>query len=192
LLLAFFKFSGFCQERNGQVKNYVGFSYVTGSNYPNAFEFGYERTINLFKIKTGIGISIIPSYQYDPLSNISVVSPYKNYYKQNLVVFEATPYLFTSRKKEDSKGFFLRGGINAIPFHLKYDRKIDFYYWPPDTTNEKMDKYSLLFGLSGNLGYQFSLFGSKERGRIEIGGRTSLRMKEPGIFMLKVSAGICF
>jgi hypothetical protein len=184
-LLSLYNFSCFCQQENKGMKNFVSLSYVSGSNDPGAFEISYERMVNPFKIKTGIGVSILPAYQYDPFSSISVFSIHKKYYKQNLAVFEATPYLFTSRKKEENKGPYLRGGMNAIPFHLKYDRKIN------DTSNEKIDKYIMVFGLTGGIGYQFSLFKNK-RGRIEFGGRTSLFRDEPEIIMFKMSAGINF
>jgi hypothetical protein len=155
-----------------------------GSNDPNAFEFGYERTINLFKIKTGIGLFVLPSYQYDPFSSMSVFSVHKKYYKQNLMVIEATPYLFTGKKKDQDEGLFVRGGIHVIPFHLKYDKKVN-------EVIEKTDKYLLVFGLGGGGGYQFYLFGNK-KGRIEIGGRTSVFRNEPEIIMFNVSAGFNF
>lgn len=157
---------------------------MAGSNDPNTFEFGYERTINLFKIKTGIGLSALPSYQYDPFSSMSVFSVHKKYYKQTLVVIEAAPYLFTSKKKEENKGLYLRGGINVIPFYLKYDRKVNEII-------ERTDKYAMAFGLSGSLGRQFSFF-RNTRGRVELGGRTSLFRDEPEIIMVKVSAGLVF
>lgn len=183
-LLSFYNLSCFCQSKDKAAKSYVGLSYVTGSNDPNSFEFGYEHTVNMFKIKTGIGVSILPGYQYDPFSSMSVFSIHKKYYKQNLVVFDATPYLFTSKKKEENKGLYLRGGINAIPFHLKYDRKVNEII-------ERTDMFIMVFGLGGGLGHQFFLF-RNTRGRIELGGRTSLFRNEPEIIMFKISVGINF
>lgn len=183
-LLSLYNFSCFCQQENKGMKNYVGISYVSGSNDPGAFEISYERMVNLFKVKTGIGVSLLPAYQYDPFSSISVFSIHKKYYRQNLVVFEATPYLFTSRKKEENKGPYLRGGINVIPFHLKYDRKVN-------ETIVKTDKHIMVVGLGGGMGYQFSLYRNKS-GRLEIGGRTSLFRGEPEIVMFKISAGMNF
>lgn len=122
LVLFLYNFPCFCQQGRQEAKNYVGISYVDGSNDPGAYEFNYERLVNLLYIKTGLRFSLIPKYQFDEFAPEGIPAVFRNYSKQNLMTFEVTPYLFTGRKREEGKGFFLRAGPFITPFHLKYDK----------------------------------------------------------------------
>lgn len=177
----------FCQKGFITSKNYIAAAYSPGLSNLGCFEFGYERMITVLKIQTGLKISFIPSYQYDPVSNISVLSEYKNYYKQNLLVFETAPYLFIGKSKKNT-GFYLKGGLNIIPFRLKYDYK---RIPPADTIiSERTDKYKMLFGFTGSAGFQFPLFKYKKSGRIELGSRFAGFGHEPHVIMFMVTTGI--
>ena len=98
LLLSFHRYTlCICQDTNVTPQNYIGCTFSTGSSYPDVFEVSYERVIKLWKTTTGLKISFIPSYQYEPFLEIW---ENKNYKKQNLIVLEAAPYLYLGKKKE--------------------------------------------------------------------------------------------
>ncbi|MBI5858769.1 MAG: hypothetical protein HZB42_14150 [Sphingobacteriales bacterium] len=180
----------FCQEGIKNPQSYITSAYSFGFTNSSFFQFGFERIVKIGNIHAGFNISLIPSYQYEPLSNIDVFSDYKNYYKQNLPVFDLLSYFFTGKDKQRNTGFYFKGGVNVIPFRVRYDYIQSFQH---DTIiYQKTDKYRILPGFTGGLGFQFPLFGMGKRGRIEYVSRLSIPGKEIEVVMLMISAAFGF